>query len=77
MRRVSVQAKTVRRLNYVCPKCKSDLITNNEGQIKKNYSSGKLEKDYTDRKDYGSATRTNLRLKCLNCQYEWTILSSI
>lgn len=76
-KRVSTQVKSIRRLNYTCPKCGSDMIANDDRLCKKSYSCGKLERDCSGCKDYGSSNRVNLRLKCLACEYEWTILSNM
>ena len=84
-RKVTVRDKQIRRLEYTCPRCKSDKVRTNDRECTKIYScmrdKGCAVLDvHTMCKgcnDFVSDNQVNLRLKCLDCLYEWTVLSRL
>jgi len=84
-RKVSVRDKQIRRLEYTCPRCHSDNIVTNDRVCSKIYSCAKIcgslsvdnYKVCQGCRDFISDNQVTLRLKCLDCLYEWTILSKL
>ena len=76
-RRVTLQNKSIRRVNYTCPNCGSDMLQNTELKgLDKLYGYGdNLSFDAYD--EWVSSKQVIIALKCRTCGYEWTVLSRL
>jgi hypothetical protein len=75
--RVTIRDRNIRRLNYTCPVCGSDLLRINDRACTEPYACGEGERCKGCHDWISSRGQVTLRLKCLSCGYCWSIMSRL